>query len=220
MGKLLHRDCRQCGAAFTTYPSLNQRFCSRLCTSLFHPWAPRFCVICNRQLSIHCQGTLCRSCRMKAQAVVVEATCLQCKQMFATRGWKLAQGKARFCSRPCVNEYQRTLQGPRSIRWAGGKDRRRGVGWRIARQWALVRANNHCERCGKARAYGDLGDHHIKHYQFCKNDMEANSPANLLALCRSCHSKIHQLGLVVSRDVDGKFTKGKREVISGAHRKA
>ena len=210
MGKLLYRECPQCGTSFTTYPSVNQKFCSKACSDQAVTWPLRYCVTCKRQLSIHCMGDLCRSCRGKARAVLAEATCLQCKRTFATRAWRKAQGKAKFCSRPCVNEYQKTLTGTQSFRWNGGKDRRRGVGWKIARQWALVRANERCEHCGKPRQPHDLGIHHIKPYQFCKTDAEANSPGNLIALCRSCHSKVHRLGEVIHSE-NGRFTKGKRE---------
>jgi len=82
-------------------------------------------------------------------------------------------------------------------------------------QRALVRANEHCERCGKPKVYGDLGVHHIKAYQLCKTDAEANSPKNLIVLCRSCHSKVHRLGEIAPHQSDGKFARGKREVMPG-----
>ncbi len=34
MGKLEHRECLVCGSAFTTYPSLNKRYCSHLCKGI------------------------------------------------------------------------------------------------------------------------------------------------------------------------------------------
>ena len=92
------------------------------------------------------------------------------------------------------------------------------MGWKIARQWALVRANEHCEHCGAAKKYGDLGVHHVRAYRFCKTDAEANSPKNLIVLCRSCHARVHRLGEVGIRGQDGRFISGERKVISGAHR--
>jgi 5-methylcytosine-specific restriction endonuclease McrA len=87
-----------------------------------------------------------------------------------------------------------TLTGEKSIRWNGGTYDRRGIGWRVAREWALIRAQGKCENCGKALKYHDYGVHHIKPYRLCKSDAEANMMSNLIVLCRSCHSKIDRLG--------------------------
>ena len=64
-----------------------------------------------------------------------------------------------------------------------------------------------CEQCGKVFVASDYGVHHRKAYRNCKNDMEANSPNNLIVLCRSCHSKADRLGIIQKRGGDGKWVK-------------
>lgn len=211
--KRLMVACPICGTEFTTTPAVNQRFCSKTCADAAHTYPRRKCLDCGATLAIRTKGELCRVCTGRAKAVDTEQTCKQCRQQFMARQWKVRQGKAKFCSRQCVNEYQKTLKGPKSIRWDGGKDRRRGVGWRAAREWALVRANNCCENCGREQSPGILNVHHIKPYRFCQNDLEANSLQNLIVLCRSCHAKEHRLGEIYQRNAKGQFTNGPRKVV-------
>ena len=217
--------CMYCSQGFSAYHSARRKYCSRACFQAAHPAHPHKkpdsgqCSFCGGATWRKTQSGLCRPCFAHSKAKRTDRICRQCQRPFSIPSWKIPQGKGTFCSRNCVNAYQRTLTGTKSVRWNGGKDRRRGVGWRTARQWALVRANERCERCDAPKKYGDLGVHHIKPYQFCKSDMEANAPNNLLVLCRSCHSKIHRLGEIIHAE-HGRFVKGKREVKSGAHRKA
>lgn len=171
------------------------------------------CRTCDSPLGAKNSGGLCRRCNNVAKAVVVERLCKSCGVSFSSRAWKVQQGKALFCSRACVNQYQTTLLGPLSPKWQGGKDKRRGVGWKIAKQWALVRANECCEKCGASKAPGVLNVHHLLPYKFCKNDAEANSPGNLVVLCRSCHAQIHRLGEIVERNDRGQFIEGTRKVV-------
>ena len=122
-------------------------------------------------------------------------TCKFCGATFEIPQWRVAQNRGIFCSRACKDKYLTTLTGGRSIRWQGGTaGHRRGIGWKVARQWALVRANSKCEQCG---ILGNLDVHHKKAYKNCKDDIEANSPNNLIVLCDSCHMTLEQTGKIV-----------------------
>jgi len=111
--------------------------------------------------------------------------------------WRANQNRGMFCSRKCKDAFLKTLTGQNSLRWRGGTaGSRRGIGWWTAREWAIVRACGKCEHCGKTVDKCELTVHHKKPYKLCKNDLEANSPNNLIALCRSCHSRADKLGVV------------------------
>lgn len=65
--------------------------------------------------------------------------------------------------------------------------------WKTQRKWALIRANNQCERCGAQGRLGKKGsigysmgdslDVHHKTYENFKDEQ----PDDLIVLCRSCH---------------------------------
>lgn len=147
----------------------------------------------------------CAYCAGKGQANIrirkyVGKTCKYCGALFEIPEWRARQNRGTFCSRECKDRYLSTLTGGNSIRWRGGTaGSRRGVGWWVAREWAIVRACGKCENCGKETNGHDLAIHHIKPYKQCKNDIEANNPRNLIALCRSCHSKLDHLGRIKRR---------------------
>lgn len=62
-----------------------------------------------------------------------------------------------------------------------------------------------CERCGKSGER--LVVHHIKPYRECKDASEANSMANLIVLCESCHGKADYLGRTQRRGVIKRWRK-------------
>lgn len=146
----------------------------------------------------------CCFCAGKGRGAVprrnyVVKICKSCKCQFSIPLWRERQGRGTFCSRECANQYLTTLTGGRSIRWRGGTaGHRRGIGWNIAKKWALVRANGKCERCGLENG---LTAHHKKPYRECKDDIEANSPKNLIVLCRSCHAIVERLGKLAKKEV-------------------
>ena len=59
-------------------------------------------------------------------------------------------------------------------------DRLRGRKWMNIRRRIMARANGICEGCGNALAEQV---HHVN------GDLQDNHPANLRALCRSCHAR-------------------------------
>lgn len=131
---------------------------------------------------------------------LVARICKYCQATFRIPLWREKQGRGIFCSRECKDKHLTTLTGGNSIRWKGGTGgHRRGIGWWTARQWAIVRACGKCEKCGMETEKFTV--HHIKPYKKCKNDLEANSPINLIALCRSCHAKTETLGRLAKKGV-------------------
>lgn len=71
------------------------------------------------------------------------------------------------------------------------------------RQLVLDRAENLCERCGKA---GEQIHHRLPRGAGGTSDPEINSPSNLIVLCSTCHAWIesnrsasYDLGLLVRR---------------------
>lgn len=123
-------------------------------------------------------------------------TCQSCNQQFQIPLWRANQGRGIFCSRDCKDKYQETLKGDKSPRWQGGAFDRRGIGWKVVREWALIRAQGKCEKCGKELGYHNYGVHHKRPYRLCKDDAEANMMSNIIVLCRSCHSKTDKLGII------------------------
>ena len=131
----------------------------------------------------------------------VTKICKYCGATFSIPLWRERQGRGAFCSRLCKDKYQTTLVGIKSIRWNGGTYDRRGIGWKVVREWALIRAQGKCEKCGKELQYHDYGVHHKKPYRLCKDDAEANMMSNVIVLCRSCHSKADKLGYLPKKEV-------------------
>lgn len=66
----------------------------------------------------------------------------------------------------------------------------RGLGW-LARAGSIRDRDGHsCRRCGKSEAEnnGKLSVDHVIPWRLFANKELANSPVNLVSLCRSCHS--------------------------------
>ena len=153
--------------------------------------------MCGRVKDI--RSRTCAFCASKGKAAqlkrnFIECFCQYCKSLFEIPAWRVAQRRGRFCSRDCANKYYATLTGDKSFRWKGGtKTRKPTNSWIVARQWALLRANNHCEDCGQE---GRLDVHHTEKGIVYSNEISANFPENLVVLCRSCHMKRENFGKV------------------------
>ena len=144
----------------------------------------------------------CAACAGKGRGALLRKKlvirkCEFCNGIFRIPLWREKQNRGRFCSRKCKDKYLTTQKGSNSIRWRGGTaGHRRGMGFTLARKWALAFSNYKCELCGSEK---QLDAHHIKPYKKCKNDTEANSPSNIMILCRSCHAKTDGLGKIERR---------------------
>lgn len=58
--------------------------------------------------------------------------------------------------------------------------------WVAIRQWALQRAGNKCEQCGKTYM---LSVHHLNY-----NNLGKEHPEDLKVLCQECHERAHGIG--------------------------
>lgn len=96
-------------------------------------------------------------------------------------------------------EYQRQMQkiqdeqrkrwhAGRFHRWAENHDRRIPHGTRVA---VLMRANEHCERCGKFVYAGTVPAQLELHHRTYERAYGRELPEDLLALCRNCHRIMH-----------------------------
>jgi len=160
------------------------------------------CPKCGTPMSTY--SKTCAACAGKGRGSLVrkklvKIKCKNCKANFVIPVWRTKQNRGYFCSRECVNEYQKTLRGVKSPRWKGGTNKRygsRSTAWKVAKLWAMERENGKCQKCKKKVQGYDAIIHHIKPYSDCKNYIESFGPKNILLLCRSCHAKIEHLGRI------------------------
>lgn len=82
--------------------------------------------------------------------------------------------------------------GPLNPMWQGGVWRdgphptRHGIDYKEWRLLVLNRASNHCELCASERF---VIAHHIRDFRIYRE--LRTEPANGIALCRSCHTRVH-----------------------------
>lgn len=122
----------------------------------------------------------------------------KCKNVFQIPAWRGRQeGKGRFCSRKCVNEYQKTLTGDKNSKYTGRhtKGHYSGYSWKGARLVALERAGNKCEKCDRdlSKVKRFAIHHEIPAHEFTDPE-DSHTLDNLKVICQSCHAKEHNLG--------------------------
>jgi hypothetical protein len=69
--------------------------------------------------------------------------------------------------------------------------------WRERREWALKRASYRCEKCKEAPA---TQVHHVTYLRVF-NEI----PSDLLAICESCHKKLHHKQAANDNQISFKF---------------
>ena len=114
------------------------------------------------------------------------------------------KGKARFCSRVCFSEFQKTLVGEKSYAWKGGhksseisKLRSRGE-YKRWRKTVLKRDNYTCVCCGYNG--NDKGKLHVDHIKSFLNFPDLRYDVNNgRVLCKYCHIKTDNYGAKVRR---------------------
>ena len=121
-------------------------------------------------------GMYCsRACHHRAMVVPrTTLVCPSCNQSFEVRPCERRRAR-QYCSWACCNIGRRGSRGDPDYR---------GWDWKDARLAAFLRDNYLCQQCGASE---DLMAHHIIPYPVTQD----NSLANLLTVCRSCHSRIH-----------------------------
>jgi len=130
----------------------------------------------------------------------VTLTCNFCGKEFQVD--KTEDGR-KYCSRECfLKQHRKDMKGENNPAWKGGtsyeKRSYRGDDWSEQRNKCYERDNYICQICGiKCIARSDMNDgqggkliqcHHMKEY---KNGGK-NSLDNLITLCASCHTKLHE----------------------------
>ncbi len=127
----------------------------------------------------------------------VTCTCEYCHKEFLVPKWREAQGRGRFCSRDCVNNYQATIKGEDHHKYTGrfAPVCYSGANWKEARAAVIERANGRCEQCGvdlstvkRIAVHDIIGSHNFDDIN------EAHAVDNLSVICQSCHAKNHHLG--------------------------
>lgn len=114
----------------------------------------------------------------------VERTCDYCEADFEVLPWVVRRGWGRFCSHDCLSSWMSDHRGDGEAVYNGR--------WRSARRRTLDRDQHRCQKCGKTSA--DLGQepdvHHLEPVRSFDDPQESHVLENLIALCRSCHSRV------------------------------
>lgn len=125
-------------------------------------------------------------------------TCQQCgKPVTRSAGRHKERGTyGPFCNHVCYGEWRSEhLAGENSPEWKGGYSLDYGGSkWKSQRRKARARDNHTCQDCGiTEQAWGyQLDVHHIVPYDTFDDPKEANDLANLITLCRNCHTQRHK----------------------------
>lgn len=155
--------CRGCGKQFRPFPSAIRRaggkYCSAVCYRAFLATQPAF----------------------------ITVNCANCESPFRRTRAAVKRVKHSFCSQRCGNEY---ISGERHHSYRGGERHRRGPGWDANRR-ACRERDKVCRVCGKTPEENQqqLSVDHLIPWRLFADEVIANSLANLIALCRSCHAK-------------------------------
>lgn len=87
--------------------------------------------------------------------------------------------------------------------WRGGTCKLYGKNWGMQRKLTLERDAHACQDCGYTGKAGSLDIHHITPRRFFSDDWQAaNDLANLVTLCKSCHSTREQSISAILRELD------------------
>lgn len=158
------RTCPVCQTVFAPYPSetLNAagKFCSRAC---YYAHVGR-------------------------RPAMLDAMCEVCGGSFRRTAAALKRVRHSFCSVPCRQSF---YVGEANGSFRGGHSSNRGRGWAALARSIRERDGHRCRRCGKTAADNRqaLSVDHVIPWRTFSDHSEANRPENLVALCRSCHSK-------------------------------
>ncbi len=192
----VRRACRQCGALMLVKRCLlgRKKFCSRVClgrATIALKMAHRRKAESNSSWFTSSQVRGAANANWRAPIIF---TCVQCRQPFGLKPYEVERrtlhcGYApRFCSRACHLDHRRAHHGPASQYWRGGNMNYRGPGWRVVRLAIIDRQQGQCADCG-AILGTRLHVHHRRRFKTYHTPAEANHPANLVGLCRTCHGK-------------------------------
>jgi len=214
-------ECDACGSDMEKYPSdvTEHNFCSVEC---YNDWQREnrgggsepgwkggkktaTCEHCGTEYEDfpakinRCEHTYCsRQCAGKGRMAERNVNCHQCGEVVDKPPRRTKRSERNFCSKECLSEWASEFHAGRNgPMWRGGESyhpRNYGPNWDEQRQKAIERAGHRCMMCDST---SDLVVHHKRPLRTFDRDKRewwetANSLDNLLTLCRSCHSIVHQ----------------------------
>jgi endogenous inhibitor of DNA gyrase (YacG/DUF329 family) len=221
-GRSIDLTCEQCGLAFRRWAfeaaKVTRHFCGKACYNAWqtgqvrgprsgnfprganhHNYKGKIAHVCERcgktfekfpSQSINGQGRFCSRASTRNR---VELPCEQCGEVFTVKAAEA--GTARFCSKACRFQWQRTgLVGDNNPNWKGGYSPYYGPNWRAQKRNVRRRDNYTCQHCGIAEAdlRRQLDVHHIRPFREfgVERYREANAMVNLISLCDACHKRL------------------------------
>lgn len=193
------RPCPICGKQV----AWGQVTCSRACFITRRMSAlrdPRPCLICKKQfwprrysngLWMKCCSNACEFKRRALKNPPLEGLkCTACNASIPRRAGshrrKSKSGRF-FCSHQCRGAFMRGVNSPF---YRGTEDPNRGAGWKRLSASIRDRDGHACKRCGRQWVSGPkFPVDHILPWRSFANKEEANDPANLVTVCRPCHTR-------------------------------
>jgi len=191
-------------------------FCSRSCYDTYREKKRGPCATCGKQVALKSHKYCSWECTLLGRKPD-PSECVNCRAVFTAlkpltrKGGRVdlvAYSDAKTCSPECLNLWIRNNpERKRKISlaftrekhpgWQGGSHREgfRGHDWAELSEKIRDRAGRCCEHCGMtesdhvARYNQRLNVNHIEPFHQHQNKRKANSPKNLEALCKSCHTK-------------------------------
>lgn len=144
-------------------------------------------------------GTYCsQKCAGKGKRADRVVECHTCGDIVDEPPNRTNRAERNFCSKDCRSSWMSEYRtGKRSPGWRGGESyhpRNYGPNWNKQRQKAIERDGHRCMLCDST---SDLVVHHKRPLRTFDRDKHewwkrGNALDNLLTLCRSCHSIVHQ----------------------------
>ncbi len=195
-----YRTCKTCGKAFYVYPSTlkqpkrSNEYCSNACYNTEARRKSRESVIRTPEWSAHIAAGKKGKPNPKNRKPPVVIKCLNCGVEVTWPGRLTHQAKnIRFCSTNCWYDYIRKFPEEHPS-WKGGAYPYCGPNLRHQAKLARERDNHTCQICGLHQFNPRLHVHHIRPRVEFNGDFEAaNRLENLMTVCRSCHTTIHNL---------------------------
>ncbi len=155
----------------------------------------RPCVTCGKAfLPRQHRGVWAKCCSSKCQRayiapVQILVTCAQCARQFHRRdGQHVRRYRVHFCNIVCRGKF---VRGENHALYRGDCDPNRGRRWTVLAESIRQRDSYQCRRCGKTQAENGrkLDVDHVKPWRAFEDKAEANDPANLVTLCKTCHRR-------------------------------
>jgi len=183
-------QCRWCGADFERKEQESKTFCSMDCYLAWkrrkseRHWKIATCPVCEKEFEKRrSDTTVCCSweCGNLNKRQRIAVNCETCGAEFEATSSMIDRGFARFCSRACFYEWQKTRTGSLAANWRGGRTPQVYPKTFNARFRTKIRKRDQ-HTCAVCRLSG-ADVHHINYIK------KETRPDNCITLCKSCHAK-------------------------------